>query len=180
MSERPAPLDLARLLRTLDAHEVAFVVVGGLAAIAHGARRMTLDLDIVPSPDPANFARLAEAVAELGVWDETVVDGELQRLDPRDDVGLARSRNVTLQTQAGRLDVLNRARAAPPYPELEARSVRLPVAGVEVRVAGLDDLVAMKLATARPKDLQDVADVTAHEVGEYPPPPPPPPSPSTA
>ena len=45
------------------------------------------------------------------------------------------------------------------------------MAGVEVLVAGLDDLVAMKLALARPKDLQDVADMTAHEAGEYPPPP---------
>ena len=171
MSDGGAPFDLARLVRLLDAHDVAFVIVGGLAAIAHGARRMTLDLDIVPDPDPANFRRLADAVAELGIADETVTDGEFQTLDPRDDVDLARSRNVTLRTAAGQLDVLNRAREAPPYRDLAARAVRLPVAGVEVLVAGVDDLVAMKLATRRPKDLQDVADVTAHEVAEYPPPP---------
>jgi hypothetical protein len=92
---------------------------------------------------------------------------------PHDDFDLARSRHVTLRTGAGRLDVLNRARDAPPFPDLVGRSVTVPIAGVEVRIAGLDDLVAMKLATARPKDLQDVADVTAHEVGEYPHPPPP-------
>jgi predicted nucleotidyltransferase len=171
VSESSAPLDLATLLRALTAHGVEFVVVGGLAAIAHGARRMTLDLDIVPRPEAVNFARLAEAVAELGLADETVVDGEFQRLDPRDDVDLARSRNVTLRTGAGQLDVLDRAREAPPYDDLAARAARLPIAGVEVRVAGLDDLIAMKLASGRPKDLQDVADVTAHEADEYPPPP---------
>lgn len=171
MSAAGGSLDLARLLRVLDVHQVSFVVVGGLAAIAHGSRRMTLDLDIVPDPDPANFRRLAEAVGDLDVADETVFDGEFQQLDPRDDVDLARSRNVSLRTSAGRLDVLNRAREAPPYELLAARSVRLPVAGVDVQVAGLDDLIAMKLATARPKDLQDVADVTAHEADEYPPPP---------
>jgi Nucleotidyltransferase of unknown function (DUF6036) len=171
VSDPGAPFDLGRLLRLLDAHGVDFVVVGGLAAIAHGARRMTLDLDVVPSPDPANYRRLADAVAELEVTDETVVDDQFQQLDPRDDVDLARSCNVTLRTAAGQLDVLNRARESPPYEELAARAVRLPIAGVEVLVAGLDDLVAMKLATARPKDLQDVADVTAHEAGEYPPPP---------
>jgi len=170
-SDAEGALDLGRLLRALDAHGVAFVVVGGLAAIAHGSRRVTLDLDIVPDPAPENFRRLADAVEELDLRDETVVDGEFQRLDPRDEVDLARSRNISLRTGVGRLDVLNRAKEAPPYRELEARSVRVPVAGVEVRVAGLDDLVAMKLASARPKDLQDVADVTAHEVGEYPPPP---------
>jgi hypothetical protein len=170
MSAGDAPLDLGGLLRALDARGVSFVVVGGLAAIAHGARRMTLDLDIVPSPESANFGRLVDALADLGVGDETVVDGEFQQIDPRDDVDLARSRNVSLRTGAGQLDVLNRAREAPPYDDLAARAVRLPIAGVEVLVAGLDDLVVMKLASARPKDLQDVADVTAHEVGEYPPP----------
>jgi predicted nucleotidyltransferase len=132
---------------------------------------MTLDLDIVPSPDPANFRRLAEAVADLGMAEETAVDGGFQQIDSQDDVDLARSRNVSLRTTAGQLDVLNRARDAPSYDELARRAVRLPIAGVDVLVAGLDDLVAMKLAVARPKDLQDVADVTAHEVGEYPPPP---------
>ena len=171
MSDAQAPLDLGRLLRTLDAHGVELVVVGGLAAIAHGARRMTLDLDVVPSPAPQNFRRLVDAVAELGVAEDAVVDGGFQQIDPRDEVDLARSRNVTLRTGAGQLDVLNRAKDAPPYAELAARAVRLPIAGVDVLVAGLDDLVAMKLASARPKDLQDVADVTAHEVGEYPPPP---------
>jgi predicted nucleotidyltransferase len=165
-----APLDLARLLERLAAHDVAFVVVGGLVAIAHGARRMTLDLDIVPSPEPENFRRLADAVADLGLAEETAVDGGFQQIDARDEVDLARSRNVSLRTSAGQLDVLNRARDAPPYDGLAARAVRLPIAGVDVLVAGLDDLVAMKLASARPKDLQDVADVTAHEVGEYQPP----------
>jgi hypothetical protein len=168
MSEAGAPLDLARFVRLLDEHGVDFVVVGGLAAIAHGARRMTLDLDIVPSPDPASFRGLADAVAELGLAEDTVTDGDFQQLDPRDEVDLARSRNVTLRTAAGQLDVLNRAKASPPYEDLAARAVRLPIAGVEVLVAGLDDLIAMKLATARPKDLQDVADVTAHEAGAYP------------
>lgn len=171
MTESGAPLDLGRLLRLLDAHGVEFVVVGGLAAIAHGARRMTLDLDIVPEPDHANYRRLADAVVELGVADTAVTDGDFQRLDPHDELDLARSRNVTLRTGAGQLDVLNRARDSPPYEDLAARAVRLPIAGVEVLVAGLDDLIAMKLATARPKDLQDVADVTAHEAGAYPPPP---------
>lgn len=166
----PAALDLARLLERLSAHDVAFVVVGGLAAMAHGARRMTLDLDIVPSPEPENFRRLSDAVADLGVAEATAVDGGFQRIDPQDEVDLARSRNVSLRTSAGQLDVLHRARDAPPYDELAARAVRLPIAGVEVLVAGLDDLIAMKLASARPKDLQDVADVTAHEAGEYPPP----------
>ncbi len=170
MSERGAPLDLVRLLGALDEHAVEYIVIGGLAAIAHGARRMTLDLDIVPRPDSPNYERLAEVAAELEVADATAVDGAVREIDPRDGVDLARSRNVTLRTAAGQLDVLNEPRGAPPYAELEAGAQRLAIAGIDVQVAGLDDLVAMKRALGRPKDLQDVADLTAHEVGEYPPP----------
>jgi hypothetical protein len=165
----PPPLDLVRLLRALDAHGVEFVVVGGLAAIAHGARRVTLDLDIVPRPEPANYERLAEALAELGVEGETVVDGSFRELDPRDGVDLARAGNVTLRTGAGRLDLLNAPKGGPPYDDLAASSTHAAVAGVAVRVVGLDDLIAMKRALGRPRDLQDIADLTAHEAGEYPP-----------
>ena len=166
----PPPLDLARLLRALDAHDVDFVVVGGLAAIVYGARRVTLDLDVVPRPDPANYERLAAAVTELGVEGETVIDGSFRELDPRDSVDLAHAGNLTLRTGAGRLDLLNAARGVPPYDELSAGSTQATIAGVAVRVVGFDDLVAMKRALGRPRDLQDIADLTAHEVEEYPPP----------
>jgi hypothetical protein len=165
------PFDLARLLRALDAHGVEFVVVGGLAAIAHGARRVTLDLDIVPRPEAANYERLAEAVAALGVQRETVVDGSFRELDPRDGVDLARAGNLTLRTGAGRLDLLNAPSGAPPYDDLVAGSSEAMIAGVSVRIVGIDDLVAMKRALGRPRDLQDIADLTAHEAGEYPSPP---------
>jgi hypothetical protein len=171
MSSRNVPLDLPRLLRTLTEHEVDFIVIGGLAAVAHGSRRMTMDLDVIPRPTQANFDRLAQAVEALELRAETVTDGEFQELDPRDGLDLARSRNVTLRTAAGRLDVLNRAKGAPPYPDLEARSRELWIAGARARVVGLDDLITMKLALGRPRDLQDVADMSAHEVGESPPPP---------
>lgn len=164
MSDATAPLDLARLLGALSRHGVDFVVIGGLAAIAHGSRRMTLDVDIVPHPEATNYARLAEAVQALGVAARGVGDGRFQEIDPHDDVDLARSRNVSLRTDAGRLDVLNAAKSAPAYDQLEARSVSLEIAGVPVRVVGLDDLLAMKAAIGRPKDLQDIADITAHEI----------------
>ena len=39
MTSEPPALDVDRLLTTLDRHEVDFVLVGGVAAIAYGARR---------------------------------------------------------------------------------------------------------------------------------------------
>lgn len=153
-------LDPSRLLGVLVEHEVDFVVIGGLAALVHGARRMTLDVDLVPRPTTENFERLARALEHLDV-EAAAVDGEMQHIDPRDAVDLARSRNVSLRTSAGRLDVLNRAKGSPPYDDLVERAVRVELGDVSALVVGRDDLLAMKLASARPRDLLDVADITA-------------------
>src|SRR5262249_55939583 len=41
---------------------VRFVIVGGAAAVAHGSARLTQDLDVVYARDPANLARIVEAL----------------------------------------------------------------------------------------------------------------------
>jgi hypothetical protein len=153
------------MLTALAAHAVDYVVIGGFAAIAHGSRRVTLDLDIVPSPDPENLERLASAFEDLGA-SGIAVDLEFQDIDATDAFDLARSRNVRVATRFGHLDVLNRPAATPPYEDLRARSIEATVAGHMIRVAGRDDLVAMKLKAGRPRDLQDIADITAEESGD--------------
>jgi hypothetical protein len=50
--------DFGALLATLSRHEVAFIVVGGAAAIAHGSARLTQDLDIVYERSAANLDKL--------------------------------------------------------------------------------------------------------------------------
>jgi len=57
--------DPARILATLAAHGVDFLLVGGFAAEAHGALRQTYDLDLVPQPSQDNYERLAAALREL-------------------------------------------------------------------------------------------------------------------
>ena len=52
-------LDLARLLEVLERHEVAYVLIGGLAAVYHGSPFPTKDADITPRADRSNLARLS-------------------------------------------------------------------------------------------------------------------------
>jgi hypothetical protein len=70
---------------------------------------------------------------------------------------------TTLRTRspAGRLDVVGSPAGAAPYAKLHARSIPGRLGGQEVRLSGLDDLIAMKRAAGRPLDLQDIADITA-------------------
>jgi len=45
---------------------------------------------------------------------------------------------------------------APAYPEARERAGEAPLEGYTIRVVDIDDLIAMKRATARPKDLATV------------------------
>jgi predicted nucleotidyltransferase len=139
-----------RILRRLVDTGVDFVVIGGFAAIAHGSVQITRDLDICYSTDRENLAALGRGLVELdarlrGVAEDVpfVPDGAT----------LKRTQILTLQTAEGPLDLLADPPGAPHYAKLRDGAVEVPVAGVTVRVAALKDLLAMKRAAGRPKDL---------------------------
>jgi hypothetical protein len=50
------------LLKTLVAHGVQFVVIGGAGIQSHGRRYDTLDIDLALDRDEANLHRLADAL----------------------------------------------------------------------------------------------------------------------
>jgi hypothetical protein len=152
----------AEIFAALHRHGVDYVTIGGIAANAHGSRRLTLDVDIIPAPEDSNYLRLAAALDDLGA-PATAVDSDFRDLDPRDNFDLARATILKLATAAGDLDVLNGALGAPPYDDLSERAIEVEVRGTPIRVASLDDVIAMKRAAGRPQDLRDIADLTALE-----------------
>jgi len=146
-----SPRDLLHATQRIEA------AYGRVRAERFGPR--TLDVDIIPAPEDSNFQRLADALDELGA-PPTAVDSSFRDLDPRDSFDLARARILKLATTAGDLDVLNSALGAPPYADLRGRAVEVEVRGTPVRVASLDDVISMKRASGRPRDLRDIADLT--------------------
>jgi hypothetical protein len=146
------------LLRRLVEGDVDFVVVGGVAAVVHGSAYFTQDLDISYAPDEENLDRLGRVLVGLdarlrGVTDDVpfVPDGRT----------LLRTRVLTLDTPLGPIDLLAQPDGAPHYAQLRKRAVVEEIAGVQVRVASLDDLIAMKKAAGRPKDLVAVEELEA-------------------
>jgi predicted nucleotidyltransferase len=147
--------DPRELLVVLARHDVDFVVIGGVAVQAHGHLRTTRDVDIIAAPAPENARRLAAALRELDARNRGVDAEHLD--DPTDPVTFARAASLFLDTRAGMLDVMQDAAGAPPYAELHRRAVEVTLGTLTIRVAGLDDLIALKRAAARPVDLEDIA-----------------------
>ena len=59
-------LDIAGVVRTLNAHGVRYVVIGGVAAMVHDLPLpATVDIDVTPSRDSKNLERLAKAFDAL-------------------------------------------------------------------------------------------------------------------
>jgi hypothetical protein len=147
------------ILVALAEHEVDFILIGGLAAVAHGSRRVTRDIDIVAKPENDNLSRLEAALAELGAV-QLIEGGAEQPIDPSDVALVALGTTLHTRSPAGRLDIVGAPAGAAPYALLRERALLVRVGGVETLVTGLNDLIAMKRAAGRQLDLQDIANLT--------------------
>lgn len=149
MPELPV-LDVRNALGTLTAHGVDFVVIGGVAALLHGGATLTRDVDVCFDPHPGNLSALGRALVDL---EARLREVEADLPFTPDASTLRRMELLTLDTRAGKLDVMLAPSGAPPYAQLKRRAERKDLGTCAVLVAGLDDLIAMKLAAGRPKDL---------------------------
>lgn len=152
-------LEADTLLRGLLEHEVELVVIGGLAVAAHGYVRATKDVDIVPSPDRDNLARLFEALRQVDARPVEVAEFRSEELPVQFGLeGLAQGGNWALQTSHGRIDVMQWVPGVDSYDELRANALVAHLPGVgPVMFAGYEDLLSMKRAAGRDADLVDIA-----------------------
>ncbi len=149
---------LERLLAALHEGGVAFIIIGGVAARAHGSARLTDDLDISYSRDPANLDRLVEALGPLMPYLRGAPPGlpfEWSAATLR--AGL----NFTLSTSAGALDLLGEIVGGGRYEDLLPHSSPVTLFGRETRLLDLPWLIHVKRAAGRPKDLEVIAELEA-------------------
>jgi predicted nucleotidyltransferase len=157
MTDRP-PLKADEILRRLVERGVDFVVIGGVAAVLHGSARNTFDLDICFATDRANLLALGDVLTALRARLKGVDDDVPFVPDERT---LRQVELLTLVTSLGELDVLSRPPGAPRFQELRRNADRYDLGGFNVLVASIEDLIAMKEAAGRPKDLVDIEELEA-------------------
>ncbi len=151
MPPGPAPFDPERLLATLARHEVAHVLIGGLAAALHGSPATTNDADICPERSPENLHRLAGALGELDarIRTEAAVSG---LAFDRSAEFLATVALLNLTTAAGDLDLAFEPAGVGGYEELADRAVAVDLGDFVALVAALDDVIHSKEVADRPRD----------------------------
>lgn len=137
---------------------VDFIVVGGVAAAAHGALRATADIDLVYSRSPENIRLLVLTLAPYHPYPRGAPPGLPFLWDQRTvTLGL----NFTLDTALGHIDLLGEIAGGGGYESLRPHSVVLSLFGRDVRCLGLDKLIDVKRAAGRPKDYEAIAELEA-------------------
>jgi predicted nucleotidyltransferase len=149
---------LEEIAGLLQSQGVRFIVIGGWAAIIHGAARGTSDVDLVYARDPDNIHRLVEALRAWQPYLRGVPPGLPFRWD---DATVAAGLNFTLTTTHGDLDLLGEVTGGGRYEALLPFTQEVTAFGITCRVVTLEQLIQLKRAAGRPKDLEAIAELQA-------------------
>ena len=145
------------MLRRLNDAEVAFIVVGGVAASRHGTARVTEDLDVFAPLDEENARRIIRAFA--GTHPRWRMRPDLPEISPDAPV-LKGLKNMYLRTDLGQLDVLGELPGAGAFQEIASRAIEADFGqGIRCKVIDLETLIVAKQFAGRDKDRSDVREL---------------------
>lgn len=157
----PSLPDIPAILTALIAHEVSFIVIGGVAVAHHGFVRATKDVDIVPEPNEQNLRRLWEAL--VGMEAEPLALGDLRPEElptPFTLEGLLGLGSWDLATKHGRIDILQslvgKLETPADYDALARRADKANFEFGTVLFASYADIIDFKNIAGRDQDLTDI------------------------
>jgi predicted nucleotidyltransferase len=151
-------MSITGIITALAAAEVRFVVIGGVAAGIHGSTHTTIDVDLCYDPESGNVVRLARLLGDWHPYPRGIEAGLPFIMDART---LQITPVLTLMTDHGPLDLLDRVEGVGPYDKVLAGSETAEIGGVRFQVLGLPALLASKRATRRPKDRAQIPELEA-------------------
>jgi predicted nucleotidyltransferase len=136
-------MDTERLLRLLKEHKVRFVVIGATAFPVHGYSRATLDIDIFIKAEKSNAEKTRKALEHFGydVRDISVED--------------LLTKKILIRQYAVETDIHPFVTGIS-FAQAWRNKVKAKYGRVFVWFASLNDLIKMKRAAARQKDLEDL------------------------
>ena len=144
--------DFQEFVELFVAHEVEFLIVGGYALAAHGHPRYTKDLDVWVWIGAENAQRIITAIGEFGFGELGLTAADFQEPDVM----------VQLGREPQRIDILTFASGLH-FADAYKNRVNITLGNVQVPFISVDDLRTNKLATGRPRDIADAADLPEAE-----------------
>lgn len=146
------------MLQGLTTARVRFVVVGGVAAAAHGSRYVTNDLDVCYDAESGNVQRLSALLAAWNAYPRGIEAGLPFFMDERQ---FRAQPTMTLTSREGDVDVVRHVAGVGEYADAIAHSVEVSAFDVRFRLLDLPSLIAAKRAANRPKDLAHLLELEA-------------------
>jgi hypothetical protein len=152
---------LEAIIESLNREGVRYLIAGGLAVVAHGHIRLTVDVDIILDLRTENVTRAVRAFTSAGYRPRAPVPFD-SFADPEQRNRWAQEKGMRVfslyspDSPLTEVDLFVQAPFAD-FDDAYSRAVRLPVrSGLEATFIGLDDLLALKREAGRPKDLMDI------------------------
>ncbi len=155
---RAADFQPEAVIRLFGRHRLRYVLIGGLAAVAHGSPLVTQDIDICCARTSADLERLAAALREIHAELRGAEPGLPFVLDART---LERGDTFILATDLGAIDIIGTPAGTFGYDDLARTAEPFDLYGQRVLIAAIEDLMRMKRAAGRPKDLLLVEELGA-------------------
>lgn len=150
--------DIERLFAALDQAGVRTIIVGGLAVNLHGHLRMTIDVDLVVDLADEPARRAVETLVRLGYRPSVPVDPFTFADAATRKSWLDRRQMLVLSWfhPDDPLSVVDLFTESPlPFETLWSKATPLAAEREFVRVAAVGDLIRIKRAAGRPRDLED-------------------------
>lgn len=151
--------DPARIVETFLDHAVEFIVIGGVAALAHGVQRITRDIDFLVEPTKVNCRRTLHALASLGAEEYRPLAKKWIPVSASADPDWLLKEPRLCDSDAGGVDICNAIEGTPGWQTAVKDAVAIQAFDREFRVLSKDNLIASKIVAGREKDRADIAEL---------------------
>ncbi|MCF8255882.1 MAG: hypothetical protein K9H61_09550 [Bacteroidia bacterium] len=143
--------DLINFWKELHAKQVEYIMVGGFAAILHGASRITQDVDIWIKDTKENRSKFRQAICNLGL-------GDFKELESMEFIPGWTSIYLF---QGLELDIMTYLKAFPQtsFESSFSKASIATIEGIPIYFLHINQLLEEKKANARPKDLVDIEEL---------------------
>jgi predicted nucleotidyltransferase len=136
-------VDTENLLKSLKEHKVKFVIIGATAFPVHGYSRATLDIDIFIRPERSNAEKTLVALKNFGYNVKDVTVDELL------------TKKILIRQYLVETDIHPYVKGVS-FDEVWKNKVKSKFGDTFTWFASLEDLIKMKKAAGRPKDIEDL------------------------